>query len=111
MWTCTLCSGEGCSFPRALYPLTERNAIEGQATQNGDATSLHIKLVQSGVSDKFRMPVPLYLELEGGKVMRLGSVNVTGNKTIDQTLQLPKLPAKVKRVSINYYYDVLSTEN
>jgi hypothetical protein len=85
--------------------------FEGQATQNGDATSLHIKLVQSGVPDKFRMPVPLYLELEGGKVIRLGSVNVTGNKTIDQTLQLPKLPAKVKRVSINYYYDVLSTEN
>jgi hypothetical protein len=24
---------------------------------------------------------------------------------------LPKLPEAVKRVSINYYYDVLSTEN
>jgi hypothetical protein len=55
--------------------------------------------------------VPIYLELEGGRVMRLGSINITGNKTIDQTVQLPKLPAKVTRVSINYYYDVLSTEN
>jgi aminopeptidase N len=85
--------------------------FEGQATQNGDATSLHIKLTQSGVPDKFRMPVPIYLELEGGKTMRLGSINITGDKTIDQTLQLPKLPARVKRVSVNYYYDVLSTEN
>jgi hypothetical protein len=85
--------------------------FEGQATENGDATNLHFKLTQSGVPDKFRMPVPIYLELEGGKVMRLGSINITGNKTVDQTVQLPKLPARVKRVSVNYYYDVLSTEN
>jgi aminopeptidase N len=85
--------------------------FEGQAIQNGDATSLHIKLTQSGVSDKFRMPVPIYLELEGGKIMRLGSINITGDKTVDQTVQLPKLPARVKRVFVNYYYDVLSTEN
>jgi hypothetical protein len=85
--------------------------FEGQATQNGDATSLHIKLIQSGVSDKFKMLVPLYLELTDGKIIRLGSINITGNKTIDQTVNLGKLPAPVKRVSINYYYDVLSTEN
>jgi hypothetical protein len=85
--------------------------FEGQATQNGDATSLHIKLIQSGVSDKFKMLVPLYLELTNGKIISLGSINITGNKTIDQTVQLGKLPAPVKRVSINYYYDVLSTEN
>jgi len=85
--------------------------FEGQAIQNGDATSLHFKLTQSGVSDKFRMPVPIYLELEGGKIMRLGSINITGDKTVDQTVQLPKLPARVKRVSVNNYYDVLSTEN
>jgi hypothetical protein len=85
--------------------------FEGQATQNGDATSLHIKLIQSGVSDKFKMLVPLYLELTDGKIIRLGSINITGNKMIDQTVPLGKLPAPVKRVSINYYYDVLSTEN
>jgi hypothetical protein len=85
--------------------------FEGQATQNGDATSLHIKLIQSGVSDKFKMLVPLYLELTDGKIIRLGAINITGNKTIDQTVQLGKLPAPVKRVSINHYYDVLSIEN
>jgi hypothetical protein len=85
--------------------------FEGQATANGDATSLHLKLVQSGVSANFRMPVPVYLELVDGKVIRLGSINVTGSKTIDQTVQLPKMPTAVKRVVINYYYDVLSIEN
>jgi hypothetical protein len=85
--------------------------FEGQTTQNGDATSLHIKLTQSGVSPNFKMPVPLYLELAGGKVIRMGAINITGDKTVEQTVQLPKLPAPVKRVAINYYYDVLSTEN
>jgi hypothetical protein len=85
--------------------------FEGHATKNGDATSLHVKLIQSGVSPDFRMPVPIYLELTDGKIIRLGSVTITGCKTIDQTVQLPKLPAPVKRVVINYYYDVLSTEN
>jgi len=85
--------------------------FEGQTTQNGDATSLHIKLTQSGVSPNFKMPIPLYLELASGKVIRMGVINITGDKTVDQTVQLPKLSAPVKRVAINYYYDVLSTEN
>jgi len=84
--------------------------FEGQATQNGDVASLHFKLIQSGVTDKFKMLVPLYLELTDGKIIRLGSITITGDKTIDQTVQLPKLPAPVKRVSINQYYDVLSIE-
>jgi hypothetical protein len=41
----------------------------------------------------------------------LGAVTITGCKTIDQTVQVPKLPAPVKRVVINYYYDVLAVEN
>lgn len=85
--------------------------FEGQATQNGDATSLHLKLVQSGVSDKFKMLVPIYVELTDGKIIRLGSFTVSGNKTIEQTVPLDKLPAPVKKVVINYYYDVLSIEN
>jgi len=79
--------------------------------KNGDATSVHVKLTQSGVSPNFRMLVPIYLELTDGKVTRMGSVTITGSKTIEQTVQLPKSLAQVKRVSINYYYDVLSIEN
>ena len=85
--------------------------FEGQVIKNGDATSVHVKLTQSGVSPNFRMLVPIYLELTDGKVTRMGSVTITGSKTIEQTVQLPKSLAQVKRVSINYYYDVLSIEN
>jgi hypothetical protein len=55
--------------------------------------------------------VPIYLEFVDGKIMRLGSITITGPKTIEQTVKLPKLPSAVKRVSINYYYDVLAAEN
>jgi hypothetical protein len=85
--------------------------FESQATQNGDTTSLHLKLTQSGVPSKFKMIVPVYLELTNGKVIRPGSFSLLGSDTIDQTVQLPKLPAPVKRVAINYYYDVLSTND
>jgi hypothetical protein len=57
------------------------------------------------------MLVPFYLEFGDGKVIRLGSVRITGSTSQDQTANLPKLPGTVKQVSINYYYDVLSTEN
>jgi hypothetical protein len=85
--------------------------FEGQVTQNGDATSVHLKLVQSGVSAGFKMLVPIYLEFADGRVVRLASATIIGPKTIDQTAPLPKLPSPVKRVWINYNYDVLSTEN
>jgi hypothetical protein len=85
--------------------------FQGQVTQDGDRSVLHFTLAQSGVSPGFKMMVPLYLEYVDGKVFRLGSVNVVGSNTVEKTVPLPKLPAAVKRVSINYYYDVLSTEN
>ena len=85
--------------------------FEGDATPSGDGWKLHMKLTQSGVPAEFKMLVPVYLELADGRVMRLGSANVTGDHTIENTMQLPKLPGAVKRVLINYNYDVLCTEN
>jgi aminopeptidase N len=85
--------------------------FQGQVTQDGDRSVLHFTLAQSGVSPGFKMMVPLYLEYVDGKVGRLGSVNMVGSNTVEKTVPLPKLPEAVKRVSINYYYDVLSTEN
>jgi hypothetical protein len=46
--------------------------FEGQATDGADNTSLHLKLTQSGVSANFKMPVPIYLELTNGRIIRLG---------------------------------------
>jgi hypothetical protein len=53
----------------------------------------------------------LYLEFTDGRAFRLGSMGMIGSKTVEQTVPLPKLPAPVKKVSINYFYDVLSIEN
>jgi len=85
--------------------------FEGDATPSGDGWSVHFKLTQSGVDAHFANPVPIYLELADGKVMRLGQIAIHGPKTVEQTVQLPKLSAPIKRVLINYNYDVLCTEN
>jgi aminopeptidase N len=85
--------------------------FESQLTPNDKGTSMHLKLVQSGVPDSFKMMVPMYLEMDDGKILRAGSINITGNKTIEQTVQLPKFQTAVKRAVINHFYDVLDIEN
>jgi hypothetical protein len=85
--------------------------FESQVTPNGDQTTLHFKLTQSGVTALFKNLVPVYVELADGKVMRLGELTMVGASTMDQSAQLPKLSAPVKRVSINYFYDVLCIDN
>jgi aminopeptidase N len=84
--------------------------FESQLTPNDAGTSLHFKLTQSEVSAGFKMMVPLYLEMSDGKIMRMGTVPIVGNNSVERTVQLPKLPSAVKRVAINYYYDVLAKE-
>jgi hypothetical protein len=85
--------------------------FEGEVKPNGDTSTLHFKLTQSGVAAGFLNLVPLYLELADGRVLKAGEMPLVGTQTVEQTVPLPKLPAAVKKVSINYYYDVLSTEN
>jgi len=85
--------------------------FESQVTQNGDATALRFKLTESGVSPAFEMLVPFYLELADGKVIRLGSIAMKGNDSSEHSINLPKLPAAIKRTTIDYFYDVLATEN
>jgi hypothetical protein len=85
--------------------------FESQLAEKGEATSLHFELTQSAVAAGFKMLVPIYVELTNGKVMYLGSVAMVGNTTVDQTVEVPKLASPIKRALINYYYDVLSTEN
>jgi hypothetical protein len=82
-----------------------------QVTPSGDGTSLHLKLTQSGVGPEFKMLVPIYVELGDGSIIHLGSARISGSSDLEKTAQLPKLPSPVKRVMLNYYYDVLSTEN
>ena len=86
--------------------------FESQMTPADDGgVSLHFKLAQSGVPDNFRSTVPVYLEMQDGRVMRLGSARIIGNSSIENTVPLSKPRVPIKKVWINYYYDVLSLEN
>jgi aminopeptidase N len=85
--------------------------FEGDATPDGEGWKVHFKLTQSGVDARFANAVPVYLELADGKVMRLGSIVIHGANSIEQTVALPKMAAPIKKVVINYNYDVLCADN
>lgn len=75
------------------------NKADGKAVLSG-------KITQSGVSDNFVMPVPIYLDFGGGWVSA-GEVTIVGNKSFDLgNIQLPREP---KRVAICALNDVLAT--
>jgi hypothetical protein len=82
--------------------------LQHTVSKQGGQTMLSLKLTQSNVHDGFVMPVPIYVEMENGRVVRLGSATLRGNTTIEQEIPLGQLP--VKRAMLNYYYDVLATE-
>jgi aminopeptidase N len=65
-------------------------------------------LTQSGVSENFKMLVPIYLDLDG-KIVRLGQANVTGNTSTPEFKV--RLPQKPRRVLINAHHDVLAVES
>ena len=75
--------------------------------QAGGQSTLSLKITQSGVDEQFTMLVPLYLELGNGRIMRLGSAAITGNRTIEQKVPLAGLKEKPKRAMLNYFNDVL----
>ena len=76
--------------------------------KNGDDTSVHIKLTQSGVSESFTMMVPLYIEFENKGVFPLGAATIKGSHDLEQTVNLGKLPSTPKRIIANYDYDLLT---
>ena len=75
---------------------------------NGDFV-LGFKVTQSGVDDKFRMLVPIYLELADGRTMNLGRMMLIGNSSIDQKVPLKGLKVAPKRALLNYNDDVLAS--
>jgi peptidase M1-like protein len=75
---------------------------------NGDVV-FNFKLTQSGVDDKFRMLVPIYLELGDGRIVLLGHASVNGNSSVEQKVPLKGLKDTPKRALVNYNYDVLAS--
>jgi len=92
----------GTEIPRYRLDYTLTSQEDGKCL-------LTFKLTQSDVSQGFRMPVPIYLDFDGGKLVRLGDVKITGSTTTEE-IKVP-LPQKPKRVLINANYDVLASES
>ena len=81
--------------------------LEYSVDKSGDKAVLNAKITQSGVSDNFVMPVPIYVDLGEGFVS-LGTVTIAGNNSINlKDIQLPKTPKKVTIAALN---DVLATK-
>lgn len=75
---------------------------------NGDL-AFSFKLTQSGVDEKFRMLVPIYLEMPDGHTSFLGRAWLIGNKTLEQKIPMKNWKTAPKRALINYNYDVLAS--
>jgi hypothetical protein len=65
-------------------------------------------ITQSGVSENFRMRVPVSLDFDGN-LTRLGSIGLIGNQTSPEFKVM--LPKKPKRVLLNAHHDVLAAES
>ena len=71
---------------------------------------LNFNITQSNVDGKFAMLVPVYLELDDGKISFLGRARMTGTMSTPlQKVPLKGLKAKPRRAMINYYDDVLAS--
>jgi aromatic ring-opening dioxygenase LigB subunit len=69
---------------------------------------VHFTLTHSSVSDDFTMMVPVYLEFADKRVVALGYATLKGPRSIEQTVNLGKLPSEPKRMVANYNFDLLS---
>jgi hypothetical protein len=94
----------GTALPTEKFTYSFGNDTDG-------SVSLKFKVEQSGVDAKFRMTIPIYIELTVGGIARVGSVPLTGNTSVENSTVLRGLKAKPKRAMINYYHDVLCTQN
>jgi aminopeptidase N len=84
--------------------------FEYKIDSEGTQSTLSGKITQSGVSDNFKMRVPLYVDFGKGW-QYLGSIGIAGNSSVD--LGSIRLPTSPKRAAISAMNDVLaiSTEN
>jgi hypothetical protein len=76
--------------------------------QDGNVV-LNFKLTQANVSERFRMLVPIYLDLGHGQMLRVGSARMTGNRTLECHIPLKGLKGKPKRAVAAYFDDVLGS--
>jgi len=76
--------------------------------KEGSDVVASLKLSQSNVDDKFRMLVPIYVELADGRIVPIGHAPLVGNTTFEQKVPLKGLKDMPKRAIVNYMYDTLA---
>ncbi len=91
----------GTEMPSYDFSYQLSSGANGQTLLSG-------KITQSGVSDKFVMPVPLYMDFGKGWVY-LGSATLVGNSSVE--LKNIALPEKPKRVAVAALQDILVEKN
>lgn len=94
----------GTQLPSYKADYSFDSAADGTITMN-------LSVAQSGVDDKFRMIVPVYLELDDGRIVFLGRLRIVGNSSGTAKVPLKGLKAKPRRAMVNYYDDVLASPN
>lgn len=82
--------------------------IGSEITTDHGKTSVHFKVTQSNILKDFVMLVPLYLEMENGRTVRILNLEMKGDMTSDHTVDLGELPSPAKKLLLNYNQDVLS---
>lgn len=92
----------GTEVPKLSSQLRVVDAGEGKYRITGSIS-------QAGVSDGFRVAVPIYAEFGRHNVARLGFVRLVGNNSepVDVTIPMPKKPT---RIVINAWSDVLTRD-
>jgi len=82
-----------------------RYKIDYQLKPSGQQNLLKLRVTQSEVSNSFKMPVPIYTELDNKNISRLGVVRLTGNSYEDITVPLSFRP---RRLFLCAHEDVLA---
>ena len=94
----------GTQLPSYKMDYSFDTAPDGTITMN-------VNVAQSGVDDKFRMVVPVYLELDDGRIVFLGRLRIAGNNAGTAKVPLKGLKNRPRRAIINYSDDVLASPN
>jgi Peptidase family M1 domain len=85
--------------------------LEYSFEDSPDGVQFKLRLAQSGVDQNFKMLVPIYLEMNDGRLMSIGRARLLGNTRLEQTVALKGWKEKPKRAIVNYYDDVLAGAN
>ncbi len=94
----------GTQLPSYQFNATFDTGADGNVVMS-------FKVTQSGVDDKFRMLVPIYVEMADGKTVFLGRARMAGNTSVEQKVTLKGWKTPPRRALINYYDDVLASPN